>query len=83
MLMRVMNTDRDGDGNNMFSSYDVIQIWRIRYWKVMKLIAAYKEFSIMALIRILRQVISLNKKGKPVNTVGVYLAENYVRCIVK
>ena len=28
MLMRVMNTDRDGDGNNMFSSYDVILIWR-------------------------------------------------------
>ena len=29
----------------------------------------------MALSRILRQVISLNKKGKTVNTVGVYLAE--------
>ena len=31
MLMRVMNTDRDVDGNNMFSSYDVIQIWCVRY----------------------------------------------------
>ena len=30
MLMRVMNTDRDGDGNNMLSSYDVILIWRVR-----------------------------------------------------
>ena len=83
MLMRVMHTDREGDGNNMFSSYDVIQIWRVRYWKVLKLIVAYKAFSIMALSQILRQVISLNKKGKTVNTVGVYLAENYVRCIVK
>ena len=81
MLMRVMNTDRDGDGNNMFSSYDVILIWRVRYRKVLKLIVAYKAFSIIALSWILRQVISLNKKN--VNTVGVYFAKNYVQCIVK
>ena len=31
MLMRVIHTDREGDGYNMFSSYDVIQIWRVRY----------------------------------------------------
>ena len=55
-----MNTDRDGDSNNMLSSYDVIQIWRVRYWKVLKLIVAYKGFSIMALSQIQRQVISLN-----------------------
>ena len=49
MLMRVMNTDRDGDGNNMFSSYDVIIICRVRYRNVLKSIVAYKAFSIMAL----------------------------------
>ena len=65
MLMRVINTDRDGDSNNMFSSYDVILIWRVRYRKVLKLIVAYKVFFLMALSRILRQVISLDKKGKP------------------
>ena len=37
MLMRVMNTDRDGHGNNMFSSYDMILIWRARYRKVLEI----------------------------------------------
>ena len=45
--MKVMNTDHDGDGNNMSSNNDVI--WRVRYRKVLKLIVAYKTFSIVAL----------------------------------
>ena len=81
--MGVMNTDRDGDGNYMFISYDVILIWRVRYRKVLKLIVAYAAFSIMALSGILCQVISLDKIGKTVNAVGVYFAENYDRCIAK
>ena len=64
MSMRVMNTDRDGDSNNMFSSHDIILIWRVRYRKVLKLIVACKAFSTMALSRILCQAEPLNKQGK-------------------
>ena len=45
--MIAMNTDRDGDGDNMFSSYDVMFMCCVRNRKVLKLIVEYKAFSTM------------------------------------
>ena len=75
-----MNTDCDGDGNYMFSTYGVA--WPVRYRKLLKLIVVYKTFAIMALSQVLCQVISLDKRKTTLVTADVYFAENDVRCIV-